>query len=133
MKEIVFEPYEPESWDEKLFLIWLSRLPPIFKRNFSRPIPFLIAEMTLANSKITKREAREILRFWCKKGFLKLHKFKGYEVKPEAIAAIFKKRTMFDFSKNFGLEFVDNSVILRAIEDKAESDAKLWQGRDEDE
>jgi hypothetical protein len=125
MKEIVFEPYESE-WDEKLFLVWLSRLPSIFKRNLNRCIPFLIAEMTLANSKITRKEAREILRYWCTRGFLKLEKFKGYKIKPEAISAIFEKKTIFDFYKNFGLEFVDNPIILKAISNKANADTEFW-------
>jgi hypothetical protein len=127
MKEIDFEPYEPESWDEKLFLIWLSRLPPLFRRNLdNRCIPFLIAEMTLANSKITRKEAREILRHWCAKGFLKLYKYKGYRIEPEAITAILNKTSILQFYQNFGLEFVDNPIILNAIAKKANSDTQFW-------
>jgi hypothetical protein len=124
---ISLELFKSDStWSEKLFLVWFSKIPWIYKNNLNRCVPFLVAQLVLTNHRITRLEAKEILRYWCKQGFLSLQRFRGYKIEPAGISAILNRINISEFYQSFGLDLNDDPTILAAIAQKAKQDVKLW-------
>jgi hypothetical protein len=125
-KIVDFSAYKSDDTYKKLFAIWFYRLPELYQRNLKRPIPFLISTLTLSNSKITKREAKTLLKTFVKQGWLETVQFKGYRLTVKAIKEILNDMTVFEFLNNFGIDVVNSRTFAQAVYEKAQEDTEFW-------
>jgi hypothetical protein len=70
----------------KLFYFFISRLPSIY-RHKDKTIPFVVAEVTLCNHRISREDARKLLKEFQQLGLLESVKFRGYRITPKACRA----------------------------------------------
>jgi len=126
VERIDFSAYKSDDTYKKLFAIWFYRLPELYRRNLKRPIPFLISTLTLSNSKITKPEAKTLLKIFVKQGWLETVRFKGYRLTAKAIKEILNDLTIFEFCRNFGIDTVNSQTFAQAVYEKAQEDSEFW-------
>jgi hypothetical protein len=110
---------------EKLFLLFLERLPLIYQNN-DKTIPFVIAELTLCNHRIKREDAKRLLKEFVKKGFLISVKFRGYKLNSKKLTKLLNYQNVFSFVQNFGLNFANSPFFQQLIYHKAKSDFKFW-------
>jgi hypothetical protein len=115
LRKVDFETFKADLENfEKLFLLFLDRLPPIYQNN-AKTIPFVIAELTLCNHKIKREDAKRLLKELVKKEFLKVVKFKGYRINYTKVVELLNRRSICDFAGNFGLNFVTSPFFQQLI------------------
>jgi hypothetical protein len=107
MKTIGKRRFKPEKLQEetfeKLFIIFLNSLPSIYLVK-NKVIPFTLGYVTLGNFRITKKDAKHLLREFCKKGWLIPVKFRGFKINIQKALKILKNSEMGKFCKDFRID-----------------------------
>ena len=107
MKELRTLQNKPEKLQEKtlekLFILFLNSLPSIYLVK-NKVIPFTIGYVTLGNFRITKKDAKHLLREFCKKGWLIPVKFRGFKINIQKALKILKNSEMGKFCKDFRID-----------------------------
>ena len=107
MKTIGKRRFKPEKLQEetleKLFIIFLNSLPSIYLVK-NKSIPFSISYAALGNFRITKKDAKHLLREFCKKGWLIPVKFRGFKINIQKALKILKNSEMGKFCKDFRID-----------------------------
>ncbi|MFH8120198.1 MAG: hypothetical protein QXS37_05340 [Candidatus Aenigmatarchaeota archaeon] len=104
--EVNFKTFKTDklSPEEKLFLLWLYRLPPIYKQN-KKTIPFTVAEVILCNHRIQRNDAKKILKVFKDLGFLNVVSFRGFRLNFFQIFKLLERDDVKKFINNLGLNF----------------------------
>lgn len=92
---------------KKMFLLFYDKLPQFYIRNINKTIPFVIAELVLCNHRITKEDAKEILKQFVNQGYLELVKFKGFRINSGKISGF------TDFKKFYGSNKTNDRIYWR--------------------
>jgi len=128
MKKIDFSTLKSDNDRtlEKLFLLFLRRLPTIYQNNFRKTIPFTIAEITLCNHRISKEDAKIILKEFVKRGFLDIVKYRGFKVDFTNLSKLLENKLLIEFANRYGLDVVCSPFFQQMVYTKANADAEFW-------